>query len=223
LAVLILLAFPIAILATRTRAVWLSSAVSLGILLLFCRQPRVRRACKWMVLAIAVFVVIAVSLGSVDSTLGARLEDRSPLDYRAAVYEAGWQMFTDKPLLGWSSAQIQSELSSRIRDFRVESFTLHNTYLEIAVEHGLLGLALYFWLVVDLFRVGRKHLLPVLWPHSGFLDRDFRTLWPAIVLVYLINASFVVMNYQFVNALLFTLAGLLAAQNRRPQTFEFSL
>jgi hypothetical protein len=33
--------------------------------------------------------------------------------------------------------------------------------------------------------------------------------------VYLLNASFVVMNYQFVNGLLFTLAGLLAAQNRR--------
>jgi hypothetical protein len=32
--------------------------------------------------------------------------------------------------------------------------------------------------------------------------------------VYLINASFVVMNYQFVNALLFSLAGILAAQNR---------
>ncbi len=33
--------------------------------------------------------------------------------------------------------------------------------------------------------------------------------------VYLFNASFVVMNYQFVNGLLFTLAGILAVQNRR--------
>jgi hypothetical protein len=32
--------------------------------------------------------------------------------------------------------------------------------------------------------------------------------------VYLLNASFVVMNYQFVNGFLFTLAGLLTAQNR---------
>jgi len=35
------------------------------------------------------------------------------------------------------------------------------------------------------------------------------------VAVYLLNGSFVVMNYQFVNGLLFTIAGILAAQNRR--------
>jgi len=36
-----------------------------------------------------------------------------------------------------------------------------------------------------------------------------------LLLVYLTNACFVVMNYQFVNGLLFTLAGVLAAQNQR--------
>jgi hypothetical protein len=33
--------------------------------------------------------------------------------------------------------------------------------------------------------------------------------------VYWVNAALVVMNYQFVNGLLFTLAGMLAAQQRR--------
>ena len=40
-------------------------------------------------------------------------------------------------------------------------------------------------------------------------------VWPVMVAVYLFNGSFVVMNYQFVNGLLFTIAGILAAQNRR--------
>ena len=48
-----------------------------------------------------------------------------------------------------------------------------------------------------------------------FLDDQFRSLWPFLVAVYLFNGSFVVMNYQFVNGLLFTIAGMLAAQNRR--------
>ncbi|HLB86577.1 MAG TPA: hypothetical protein VJK29_02890 [Terriglobales bacterium] len=52
-------------------------------------------------------------------------------------------------------------------------------------------------------------------PAGTFLDEQFRSLWPVLVAVYLLNASFVVMNYQFVNGLLFTLAGMLAAQNRR--------
>jgi hypothetical protein len=33
--------------------------------------------------------------------------------------------------------------------------------------------------------------------------------------VYWVNAALVVMNYQFVNGLLFTMAGMLAAQQRR--------
>jgi Bacterial sugar transferase len=39
-------------------------------------------------------------------------------------------------------------------------------------------------------------------------DEHFRLFWPVLVGVYLINASFVVMNYQFVNGLLFTMAGM---------------
>jgi hypothetical protein len=40
-------------------------------------------------------------------------------------------------------------------------------------------------------------------------------LWPILLAVYWVNAALVVMNYQFVNGLLFTLAGMLAAQQRR--------
>jgi hypothetical protein len=75
-------------------------------------------------------------------------------------------------------------------------------------------LALYAWVVVALFRIGRKrpgtHS-----PAGNFPDAQFRSLWPLIVVVYLLNGCFVVMNYQFVNGLLFTLAGMLVAQNRR--------
>ena len=96
-----------------------------------------------------------------------------------------------------------------------EEFYLHNTYLEILVQHGLLGIALYLWIVVDLVRLGRHAGSTSL--HGQFLDRGFQSIWVVFVLVYLINASFVVMNYQFVNGLLFTFAGMLAAQNRRLQ------
>jgi hypothetical protein len=36
-----------------------------------------------------------------------------------------------------------------------------------------------------------------------------------LLAVYWVNATVVVMNYQFVNGLLFTMAGMLAAQQRR--------
>jgi hypothetical protein len=71
---------------------------------------------------------------------------------------------------------------------------------------------MYLWVVLDLFRIGRKRHSS-LSPDGTFLDEPFRQVWPLMVLVYLVNGSFVGMNYQFVNGILFTIAGMLAAQN----------
>jgi hypothetical protein len=51
--------------------------------------------------------------------------------------------------------------------------------------------------------------------NDGFLNRDFHHLWPIILGVYWVNAAFTVMSYQFVNALIFSMAGMLVAQRRR--------
>ncbi len=131
-----------------------------------------------------------------------------------AVYEAGWEMFQKKPLTGWDAKAMQAELASRISEFHQEQYYFHNTFLEVLVQYGVIGLALYVWLVVDLFRIGR--LLPgAAEPAGNFLDLRFRTVWPVILMVYVVNSMFVVMNYQFVNGFLFTMAGMLAAQNRK--------
>ena len=204
---------PLAILATRTRAVWLSFAGSILLLLLRSSSACMRRVCLGLVLAGATGLLLAMSFGN-TSALSDRLAEQGPLDYRVSVYDAGRQMFLEKPLVGWGASQVQPELAKRISGFRVEAFFFHNTYLEIAVEHGLLGLGLYLWMVIDLFRIGRRR--PSDWSRA-FPDRAFRSLWPIMVLVYLVNASFVGMNYQFVNGFLFTLAGILAAQNRRSE------
>jgi putative inorganic carbon (hco3(-)) transporter len=211
-AVLFMFAFPLAILATKTRAVWLSSATCLLWMLLCSRDPRVRLAAKYM----AVLVILGalfLCFANADSGLSSRLEDQSPLDYRAAVYDAGWQMFLEKPIFGWPSPQIQSELASRITDFHVDTYILHNTYLEIAVNYGLFGLLLYLWMMLQLFRLSRAPRLPL--QVDAFADRQFRSLWSLLILVFALNAAFVVMNYQFVSGLLFTVAGILAAQNRQ--------
>jgi hypothetical protein len=78
-----------------------------------------------------------------------------------------------------------------------------------------LGLALYLWLFFDLFRLGRIRTASFEPSGNSFLDAEFRSLWPLLIGVYLLNASLVVMNYQFVNGLLFTIAGILAFQNRQ--------
>jgi O-antigen ligase len=153
-----------------------------------------------------------------------RLVERGPVEVRLALYKAGWQMFLERPLSGWGANRMAPELANRVTQYQLNASPVHNTYLEILVEHGIIGLALYLWLIIGLFRLGRARLIPenpttVYFPDTDFPDDAFRKIWPILLGVYLMNASFVVMNYQFVNGLLFTLAGMLAAQNRR--AFEF--
>jgi len=215
LALLFLISLPAAILATETRAVWLSFAGSVLAVLFFSGSPRLRRACLCLIVAGGLGWLAALSFESTKTSFGDRLEERSPVEFRVVMHQTGLEMFLDKPFVGWSANDLQLELAKRVHDFHQKAFFFHNTYLEIAVEHGLVGLALYFWMVLDLFRLGRKRSSHAASPNGIFLDQQFRALWPVLVAVYLLNASFVVMNYQFVNVLLFTIAGMLAVQNRR--------
>lgn len=213
-AILFLTALPLAIVATKTRAVWLSFAASILVLLFVSPSRRLRRACLCLVLA-GGLALASLFVADPNTPLSARLEERGPVMFRMAVYEAGWEMFLQKPVSGWGATRMQAELSNRISDFHQAQFFFHNTYLEILVQYGLIGLALYLWVVIDLFRLGRRRHGLTFSANGIFLDEQFRSLWPLLVGVYLANGSLVVMNYQFVNGFLFTLAGMLVAQNRR--------
>lgn len=206
------LAVPAAVLATKTRSVWISFALAVIGLWVFSSSRRIRRACAYLVAGglLAASVTCFVCLR--DASFGERLGERSPVEFRFSMYRAGWEMFQEKPLFGWHTDDIQSELAKRVDGFHQDQFFFHNSYLEVAVGYGALGLALYLWVLMDLFRVGRKTGNSA---NDNFIDQRFRSLWPVLVGVYLFNASFVVMNYQFVNGLLFALAGILAMQNRR--------
>jgi putative inorganic carbon (hco3(-)) transporter len=214
LAILFATAVPLAILATRTRAVWLSFATSLLAVWLFTRSRRLRRGCLVIGLAGLVGLAAVVIVADGHRSLSQRLSESSPVKFRMAVYQAGWEMFLQKPLTGWGARPMQAELSSRITEFHQDQYYFHNTYLEIVVQYGFVGLALYLWMIIDLFRIGRTPSRGIA-PGNHLLDQQFRSLWPVILAVYVTNSLFVVMNYQFINAFLFTLAGMLVAQNRR--------
>ena len=63
--------------------------------------------------------------------------DRSPVDFRTEMYHAGWQMFTEKPALGWGNdLKIQQEVEKRVSSFHPEYYIFHNTFLELAVQRG---------------------------------------------------------------------------------------
>jgi O-antigen ligase len=210
----VFLALPLALIATRTRAVWFSAAASVISLIGFRFEARLRRIGLALCGMIAFAFCATVLYQAEPAELFERLQDRSPVEFRLEMYQAGWDMFLEKPVAGWGTeATIQPELEKRITDFRPERYVFHNTYLELAVRCGAIGLGLYAWLMFCFFRLGRRPTAEV--SHSGFLGKRFRMLWPIVLGVYLLNASAVVMNYQFVNGYLFTLAGILSAEDAR--------
>ncbi|MFZ0816167.1 MAG: O-antigen ligase family protein [Candidatus Sulfotelmatobacter sp.] len=215
-AVVLLGSVPVAILATMTRAVWLSFVASVGVLILRSNNRKLRRMCVAVALMGAIGLLIALSFEDQRRALSDRMFESGPVDFREAVYAGGWQMFLEKPLTGWGVNQMPAELARHVSGYKEAELYPHNTYLELLVEHGVFGLALYVWLMWELLRLGWGTVPQS--ENAGLLNRDFHLLWPVLLGIYWVNAALVVMNYQFVNGLLFTLAGMLAAQQRRAAT-----
>jgi putative inorganic carbon (HCO3(-)) transporter len=212
-AAVLLASLPVAILATMTRAVWLSFVVSVGVLTFRSQNGRLRSICVAVTVVGTLGLLTALSFDDQRRALADRLNESGPVDFRQAVYAGGWQMFLEKPITGWGVNQMPSELARHVSGYKEKELYPHNTYLEILVEHGIFGLALYAWLMWEILRLGRGRVPRA--EREGLLNRQFHALWPVLLGIYWVNAAVVVMNYQFVNGLLFTMAGMLAAQQRR--------
>jgi putative inorganic carbon (HCO3(-)) transporter len=209
----LLASLPIAILATMTRAVWLSFVVSTGFLIFHLDRRKARRICIGVGIIGAMVLATILGCGDQRHAICDRLEESGPVDFREAVYAAGWDMFLEKPLTGWGVNQMPAELARHVSGYSERELYPHNTYLELLVEHGVAGLALYAWLMWEFLKLG-KGVVPQA-EQNGVLSRRFHAMWPIFLAVYLGNALVVVMNYQFVNGIIFTMAGILAAQQTR--------
>ncbi len=204
---LLWLALPFAILATMTRAVWIAFAVSALIMGFRMIRGRVLAAMSVVVVASLLGgIALGVSDHALQDALSDRTSERGPVDARMAVYSAGWAMFGERPFAGWPAGQMYSELARRMAGYRLRIYYVHNTYLALLVEFGLPGLLLYGILFFNLFRLSRRSL-----PNESADVAALRKAWPILLSVYLINAFFVDMTYQFVIGLLFTVAGMLCA------------
>jgi putative inorganic carbon (hco3(-)) transporter len=202
---LVWLALPLAILATMTRAVWIAFAFSVTAVGFRMGERRVRWACLGLVcIGLLLIAFHGASSDSLKNAVSDRTEDRASVDVRMAVYEAGWAMFKERPLAGWTAGGMYAELARRMEGYHLSAFYVHNTYLSLLIEFGIPGLVLYAILIFNLFRLSRAPTRDTGRPVSAL-----RKAWPILLCVYLFNAFFVDMSYQFVIGLMFTVAGIL--------------
>ncbi|HEX9112340.1 MAG TPA: O-antigen ligase family protein [Terriglobales bacterium] len=207
-AVLLLwLVLPLAVLATMTRAVWISFVVSTIVLGFRLIERRLHCACIVLVIAgLLLGLAVGMSSSSLKATLWDRTGERGPVEARMAVYHAGWAMFQERPLTGWLAGDMYAELARRMEGYHLRTYYVHNTYLALLVEFGVPGLAIYALLFFNLFRLARRGV-----PGESGPIAALRTVWPILLVVYLFNAFFVDMAYQFVIGLIFTVGGMLCS------------
>ena len=170
-------------------------------------ERRLQCACiAVVVVGLLVGLAVGMSNSSLKSTFWDRTGERGPVDARMAVYDAGWTMFRERPFTGWPASSMYSELARRMAGYHLRTFYVHNTYLALLVEFGIPGLATYAFLFFNLFRFARREA-----PGESGPIAALRKVWPILLIVYLFNAFFVDMAYQFVIGLMFTVAGMLCS------------
>jgi O-antigen ligase len=198
---------PLAVLATMTRAVWISFVVSTIVLGYRLVERRLQAVCALLAVAgLVIGLAIGLSNTSLKTALWDRTGERGPVEARLAVYDAGWAMFRERPFTGWAAGGMYAELARRMEGYHLRTYFVHNTYLALLVEFGVPGLALYCILFFNLFRLSWRGP-----PGESGPVAALRKVWPIVLGVYLFNAFFVDMAYQFVIGLVFTVAGMLCA------------
>lgn len=78
---------------------------------------------------------------------------------RIDYWYAGGQALKDAPLLGQGGDETASLYSVGRWSPNVEDHVMHNTFLEVAVEYGLLGLSFYLIFVYTILRWGYKEVI----------------------------------------------------------------
>lgn len=99
--------------------------------------------------------------------------DQAPLDsstYRLHLWRFGITKWLERPLVGWGLGMtdplVQAENAEELKNFGRESFDhLHNAYLELLLQLGVIGYVLVLWqavlMTVSLIKAARERGLSI--------------------------------------------------------------
>ena len=154
----------LAILFSQSRGVWVGLAMGLLFLALFRQNRRTWIAAGGIILLAVAAIWIApearLRLVSIYQTTSG--QDESSKDVRYELWAASWEMFKTNPFLGVGTGNVriyrpQGESSGTGPKTWTES---HNIFLQEAAEKGVVGLALFIWLLWGLGKAFYRAAVP---------------------------------------------------------------
>lgn len=184
LSLLLLLMVPLAWMFTFSRGGFLAIAVSLFLFIALERRKRLLRRLFIIIALIGTLGVIMISLApsstrdlAIDGLLSIVSGESSAqrhtdtIEFRVEIARAAAEIIIEKPILGvgFNQWQFYSPVKTRIfeaqtGEFREVGFSIHNRYLLIAANSGLLALVAYLGFLFTIL-------------YSGFKSRNYAGLW----------------------------------------------
>lgn len=133
-----------ALLGSLTRSSWVALGITLSILVLL-RRPK--SALVWIPAAVVALALLAAPVRQRIVSI-VDLQDRSNYD-RLSMLDAGLEMISERPIfgLGLGMPERLYPIYRPLAAPRRSVPHLHNTYLQVAAEGGVIGLGAYLWLI----------------------------------------------------------------------------
>jgi putative inorganic carbon (hco3(-)) transporter len=142
---LIMPALIVAVVLTFSRNAWVGGCVGIGVLLIL-------KDFRLLALApVAAGLFFALAPGPIVTRFYSTFDLRDPaVRDRVAMYQAGFEIVKDHPLLGTGPNMVQKVYPSYRRSTAVEPTPphLHNVPLQIAAERGIPALVTWIWFLV---------------------------------------------------------------------------
>jgi len=139
----------VAIVLSNTRGVWLGAAVAFA----FVAMALPRRVVATVLLPVLLVGLITSPL--IYRRVSMSFDRGLATNYsRMAYLSVGAQMIKDHPLLGVGPERVDDEFPKYYKGDLKNFYYghLHNNFLQIAAERGLLCLAAFLWFLVELYR-----------------------------------------------------------------------
>ncbi len=137
---------------TYSRSAWIA-LIAGAILFAVMITPK---GILWLIPIAAVTVVLSIVF---PNTIGMRLLNFISLsdsanNYRIAVWNSSWNLLTDSFLhgIGWGEEAFRTAYINYATDGTQYAMHSHSLYMQIAIQTGIIGLIVFFMVIVTVFR-----------------------------------------------------------------------
>jgi O-antigen ligase len=175
------------VVASLARGASLAAGLVLGYILL--RSPHKLRTIGGVILAAIVFLPIAAMLLPLDAYLAELQSVSEGDDVRTTLWMLAWNVFKESPIVGVGAGNF-GVIASMVTPFdesrnvgsdpgQLYYWAVHNPHVQIMAEEGLVGLALWFTMIVTFFRRNarlRRNEAGAQWAARGGGGVELRTV-----------------------------------------------